>query len=201
MNSTTYMHERRADDPVVVEDPVLLGQRDPAVARGQTEDRDRGVEIDPRRERKAHRPAEPGQDFDHRSTSSDRSLNSRSTSPRTAATSPSRSSRLSPAVGDGLAERRPRRAPAGSTGLPFRIASRAPLMATGTIGACALSAMTKPPFLNGSSSPVRLRVPSGKIRNELPSRKRLRRRARSPAGSGRGCRARAARSRRDRRHA
>ena len=31
-------------------------------------------------------------------------------------------------------------------------------------------AMTKPPFLNGRSSPVRLRVPSGKIRNELPAR-------------------------------
>ena len=27
----------------------------------------------------------------------------------------------------------------------------------------------KPPFLNGSSRPVRLRVPSGKIRNELPA--------------------------------
>ena len=31
-------------------------------------------------------------------------------------------------------------------------------------------AMMNPPFLNGSSAPVRLRVPSGKIRNELPSR-------------------------------
>ena len=31
-------------------------------------------------------------------------------------------------------------------------------------------AMMKPPFLNGSSSAVRLRVPSGKIRNELPER-------------------------------
>ena len=41
-------------------------------------------------------------------------------------------------------------------------------MATGTTGACALIAMMKPPFLNGSSSPVRLRVPSGKMRNELP---------------------------------
>ena len=30
--------------------------------------------------------------------------------------------------------------------------------------------MTKPPFLNGSSSSVRLRVPSGKIRKELPAR-------------------------------
>ena len=30
--------------------------------------------------------------------------------------------------------------------------------------------MMKPPFLNGSSSAVRLRVPSGKIRNELPDR-------------------------------
>ena len=29
----------------------------------------------------------------------------------------------------------------------------------------------KPPFLNGNSAPVRLRVPSGKIRNELPSRR------------------------------
>ena len=34
-----------------------------------------------------------------------------------------------------------------------------------------LQAMTKPPFLKGSRLPVRLRVPSGKIRNEFPSRK------------------------------
>ena len=31
----------------------------------------------------------------------------------------------------------------------------------------------KPPFLNGKSSEVRLRVPSGKIRNELPDANRL----------------------------
>ena len=54
--------------------------------------------------------------------------------------------------------------------LPFRIASRPPDTATGTIGACALIAMMKPPFLKGKSSSVRLRVPSGKIRNELPLR-------------------------------
>ena len=54
--------------------------------------------------------------------------------------------------------------------LPRRIASRPPWIATGTIGACALIAMMKPPFLNGSSSAVLLRVPSGKIRNELPAR-------------------------------
>ena len=52
--------------------------------------------------------------------------------------------------------------------LPLRIDARPPLTATGTTGAWACSAMMKPPFLNGSSSPVRLRVPSGKIRNELP---------------------------------
>ena len=55
-------------------------------------------------------------------------------------------------------------------GLPFRMASRPPWTATGTIGACAWMAMMNPPFLNGSRSPVRLRVPSGKIRNELPAR-------------------------------
>ena len=54
--------------------------------------------------------------------------------------------------------------------LPRRMASAPPEMATGTIGACAFSAIRKPPFLNGSISPVLLRVPSGKIRNELPSR-------------------------------
>ena len=43
-------------------------------------------------------------------------------------------------------------------------------MATGTMGACASMAMMKPPFLNGSRCPLRLRVPSGKIRNELPAR-------------------------------
>ncbi len=59
------------------------------------------------------------------------------------------------------------------SGLPFRIAFRPPETATGTIGACALIAITKPPFLNGSSSPVRLRVPSGKMKNALPSRERV----------------------------
>jgi hypothetical protein len=37
------------------------------------------------------------------------------------------------------------------------------------MGAPALMAMMKPPFLNGKSSDVRLRVPSGKIRKELPA--------------------------------
>ena len=54
--------------------------------------------------------------------------------------------------------------------LPFRIAARPPWTATGTMGACAWIAMMKPPFLNGSNSPPRLRVPSGKIRKELPAR-------------------------------
>ena len=51
-----------------------------------------------------------------------------------------------------------------------RIAALPPRTATGTIGHCASMAIMKPPFLNGSSSPVRLRVPSGKMRNELPAR-------------------------------
>jgi len=50
------------------------------------------------------------------------------------------------------------------------MAARPPVIATGTIGACALIAMMKPPFLNGSKSPVLLRVPSGKIRKEFPLR-------------------------------
>ena len=54
--------------------------------------------------------------------------------------------------------------------LPFRIASRPPITATGTTGAYALMAITKPPFLNGSSSPVLLRVPSGKMKKALPAR-------------------------------
>ena len=54
-------------------------------------------------------------------------------------------------------------------GLPFRMAFLAPVIATGTMGTWALSAMMKPPFLNGSRAPVRLRVPSGKMRNELPA--------------------------------
>ena len=55
-------------------------------------------------------------------------------------------------------------------GLPLRMAFRVPVIATGTIGACPFSAMMNPPFLNGNRAPVRLRVPSGKIRNELPAR-------------------------------
>ena len=65
-NSIDVQHERRADDDVVVEDAELLGQRDPAEALGQAEDRDRRVEVDAGRERKAHRPAERGQHLEHR---------------------------------------------------------------------------------------------------------------------------------------
>ena len=71
---------------------------------------------------------------------------------------------------DRRAEAHPARVTGLDDGLPLRIASRAPVIATGTTGACPLIAMMNPPFLNGNSSPVRLRVPSGKIRNELPSR-------------------------------
>ena len=81
---------------------------------------------------------------------------------RTRSTSASRSSWTKPAVSTG-APRSTRTVTGQMSGLPFRMAFRPPLTATGTIGACALMAMTKPPFLNGSSSPVRLRVPSGKI--------------------------------------
>ena len=58
--------------------------------------------------------------------------------------------------------------------LPRRIASRPPGIATGTIGACALIAMRKPPFLNGSISAVLLRVPSGKDQERVagPDRSR-----------------------------
>ena len=56
-------------------------------------------------------------------------------------------------------------------GLPFRIAFLAPVMATGTMGTWAFRAMMNPPFLNGKRAPVRLRVPSGKIRNEAPARR------------------------------
>ncbi len=42
-------------------------------------------------------------------------------------------------------------------------------MATGTTGTCALSAIRNGPRLNGSNAPVRLRVPSGNVRNELPA--------------------------------
>ena len=54
-------------------------------------------------------------------------------------------------------------------GLPFRIASRAPEIAIGTIGTPARIAITKAPLRNGSSSPVRERVPSGKTKNEPPA--------------------------------
>ena len=88
---------------------------------------------------------------------------------RVCSISPSRWPRLRPAVGIGsptrmLNHRRIHQVAASA----HRVASA--LIATGTIGACALIAMMKPPFLNGSRLPVWLRVPSGKIRNELPAR-------------------------------
>ena len=53
--------------------------------------------------------------------------------------------------------------------LPFRIASRAPEIAIGTTGTPARIAITNAPLRNGSSSPVRERVPSGKTKNEPPA--------------------------------
>jgi hypothetical protein len=98
---------------------------------------------------------------------------------RTLATTASRSSNVQPAVGTG-GRNRTVIAAGQMTQLPLRIASSPPVTATGTIGAWALMAITNPPFLNGSSSPVRLRVPSGKMKNEVPSARV--RAARSTAG-------------------
>ena len=56
-------HQRGADDPVVVEDLVLRRQRDPPVAARQAQDRHGRVQVEPRRKRKPHRPAERGQDL------------------------------------------------------------------------------------------------------------------------------------------
>ena len=47
---------------------------------------------------------------------------------------------------------------------------------TGTIGTPACMAMWKAPFLNGCSGRVGLRVPSGAIMIEMPSRQRVDRR-------------------------
>ena len=55
-------------------------------------------------------------------------------------------------------------------GLPRRIAWPAPRIVNGTTAAPPRIAITNPPFLNGSSAPLRLRVPSGKTRNEKPAR-------------------------------
>ena len=81
----------------------------------------------------------------------------------------SRSSTVRPVVSTG-SPIRTRIVTGRTTGLPLRIAARPPVTATGTTGACAWMAMMKPPFLKGSRASVRLRVPSGKIRNELPAR-------------------------------
>ena len=65
-----------------------------------------------------------------------------------------------------------RTTPGRTQNRPRGITSSVPLSATGTTGAWALMAITNPPFLNGSRSPVRARVPSGAIRNESPARSR-----------------------------
>jgi hypothetical protein len=57
---------------------------------------------------------------------------------------------------------RKRHAPAGRT-------CRLPLMVTGTIGRFDWAASKNPPFLNRSSFPSRLRVPSGKTTIEIPA--------------------------------
>src|SRR5262249_10863986 len=69
---------------------------------------------------------------------------------RVAAMSASRPDRSMPAVSIGSPMRM--LSVAGRTNIvPFCIAASPPWTATGTIGACALMAMMKPPFLNGSS--------------------------------------------------
>ena len=117
------------------------------------------------------------------------------------------------ARGRGRSARRDRRGrmPAVSIGSPTRMLTvdgpddRAapaasprgrPEIATGTIGACALIAMMKPPFLNGSSSSVRLRVPSGKDQERVARRGSIARRPRSIASPLPCCGDRPGRSRR-----
>src|SRR6185436_617457 len=86
---------------------------------------------------------------------------------RTRSTTRSRSSNVRPVVGS--EGRNVTSTVVGQmSALPFLMACRPPVTATGTMGACAFRAMTNPPFLNGRSSPVRLRVPSGKMKNEYP---------------------------------
>src|SRR5688572_28290411 len=155
-------HHRNADDDVAVEGLELRRQADPAVAGCQSQNRDRRVQIDAGRKREPERAAQGGQ------VHKEPSRSNFATSPRTRAISSSRSSSVMHVVGTGF--------PiltltlTGLTmGLPLRIAARPPLMATGTTGVCAPMAMMNPPFLNGRRSPVRLRVPSGKIRNEFPA--------------------------------
>src|SRR6185503_19231858 len=147
---------------VAVERLILGRKADPAVARCQAEDRNRCVQIDARCKREPERPAEGGQ------VHMEPSRSNFATSPRTTAISSSRSSRVRPVVGTGF--------PiltltlTGLTmGLPLCIAARPPLIASGITGVCAPMALMNPPFLNGRRSPVRLRVPSGKIRKELPA--------------------------------
>src|SRR5687768_8783092 len=156
--------DRGGDDDIAVEGLELRRQADPAVARGQTQNGNRRVEIDSGGKRKPECPAQRGHQV-HTGPS----CNNFCTSARARAISSSRSSRRRPIVGIGFPMRT--LTWTGRTiGLPLRIAALAPLMATGTTGTCASIAITNPPFLNGSRSPVRLRVPSGKMRNELPAR-------------------------------
>ena len=148
-------------------------QVDPRRSRREAEDRDRRVQVDAGRERKPQRPSELP------------AVHDSSLVRRVVAGGAEREQRLDPrrarssieaiAIVNGQAGRVNRfaesdRDPHGHTiQLPRRMAARPPLMATGRIGACAWIAMMNPPFLNGSRASVRLRVPSGKIRNEFPA--------------------------------
>ena len=167
-------HDRGADDPVVVEDRELRRQLDPVEPRGQSEHGHGRVEVDAGGQREAERAAQRGQQSPCRYASTARPMGP------CAMSASSRGADRRRSGGRGRRASAPRSPPArrsartsspvARSALPLRIASRPPVMATGTIGACAWRAMMKPPFLKGRSSSVRLRVPSGKIRNELPAR-------------------------------
>jgi len=58
-------HQRRSDDPVVVEDAELFRQRDPPESLREAEDRHSRVQIDSGGEREAHRPPEHRECLDH----------------------------------------------------------------------------------------------------------------------------------------
>ena len=163
-------HQRGADDPGVVEERELRRQAHQVEPRGQSEHGDGRVEVDAGGQREGQRASRRGQQF-HRLCLAAWPIGpcamSASSRARTSSIRRSRSSSVSPAVGTG-APIRTDILTGRTMALPRRIASRPPVTATGRIGACALMAMMKPPFLKGKSSSVRLRVPSGKMRNELP---------------------------------
>ena len=166
MNSTAYIASATPMTKSLSKMANCGGSVTQSIARGEAEDGHRRVEVDACREREAQRPPERRQQFHQRPPNFVEHCADLSAYRVYQLVAPLGAESV--AVSIGGPEPHPNRHRLNDrAALPHRLAGAGDGDRDDR-RACARSAITNAPFLNGSSSPVRLRVPSGNTRNEKP---------------------------------